>query len=158
MRVYADTSFLVKLLTHESGTEAAVAEYRRLGRPPLFFLPLHGLEVTNAIRQRAFHRRHTDSAIERSSIRREREAALALLEKYFSRRAFIDATVDMEVVIARARQLSEKHTERIGCRGFDLLHVAAAVELGCNTFLTTDRVQGKAVEAEGLVVTVSQDD
>ena len=53
MRAYADTSFLVKLLTQEPGTASAVADYRRLGRPPVFFLPLHSLEVANAIRQRA---------------------------------------------------------------------------------------------------------
>ncbi len=43
-----DSSFMVKLLVREAGTEEAVAEYRRLGRPPLAFLPLHVLEVENA--------------------------------------------------------------------------------------------------------------
>ena len=54
MRVYADTSFLVRLVNREPASEAAMAEYRRLHFPPLFFLPLHALEVTNAIRQRVF--------------------------------------------------------------------------------------------------------
>jgi hypothetical protein len=57
MRAHADTSFLVKLLTQEPGTAIAVADYRRLGRPSVFFLPLHSLEVANAVRQRAFHQR-----------------------------------------------------------------------------------------------------
>ncbi len=58
MRIYADTSFLVKLLSDEPGGAEAVAEYRRLNRPRLFYLPLHALEVENAIRHRAFHARH----------------------------------------------------------------------------------------------------
>ena len=41
MRAYADTSFLVRLLTDESGSRAAMAEFRRLDFVPLFFLPLH---------------------------------------------------------------------------------------------------------------------
>ena len=55
------------------------------------------------------------------------------------------------------RALSEKHTERIGCRGFDLLHVALALELECDTFLTADRIQGALARAAGLDVTVSAD-
>jgi hypothetical protein len=51
MRAYADSSFLLRFLTGEPGTDRAVAEYRRLGRPRLFYLPLHALEVENAIRQ-----------------------------------------------------------------------------------------------------------
>jgi predicted nucleic acid-binding protein len=155
MRNYADTSFLVKLLTQEPGTAAAVGDYRRLGRPALFFLPLHGLEVTNAIRQRAFHQRRTLGSSEKSGVKRERDTSLALLHKLISRRALIEITMDMDPVIQRARKLSEKHTERLGCRGFDLLHVALALELECDTFLTADRIQGALARAEGLDVTIS---
>src|SRR2546422_659737 len=105
MRAYADTSFLVKLLTQEPATAIAVADYRRLGRPPVFFLPLHSLEVANAIRQRAFHQRHTMASSARSAIQRERDTSLALLQKYISRRAFIEISHDMETSIALARNL-----------------------------------------------------
>jgi predicted nucleic acid-binding protein len=158
MRAYADTSFLVKLLTQEHGTKAAVADYRRLGRPSLFFLPLHGLEVTNAIRQRAFHQRRTLPASERLSIRRESATSLALLDRYLSRRAFIEISLDTDKATEMARQLSEKHTERLGCRAFDLLHIALALELECESFLTSDRIQSAAARAEGLHVIVSMDE
>lgn len=158
MRTYADTSFLVKLLTQEPGTEEAVAVYRRLGRPPLFLLPLHHLEVENAIRQRAFHQRRTLPSSERSAIKRQRDTSLALLHKHISRRAFIEISHDMDPAIELARGLSAKHTERLGCRGFDLLHVALALQLGCEAFLTTDRTQGAQAQAEGLAVTVSADE
>ncbi len=158
MRAYADTSFLVKLLTQEPGTVAAVGDYRRLGRPAVFFLPLHGLEVTNAIRQRAFHQRHTLAASERTAVKRERDTSYALLQKFISRRAFIEITVDIDSAIERARGLSEEHTERLGCRGFDLLHVALALELECDTFLTADRIQGALARAEGLDVSISAEE
>jgi predicted nucleic acid-binding protein len=158
MRVYADTSFLVRLVTEEPGTEAAMADYHRLGRPPLFYLPLHQLEVSNAIRQRAFHQRRTLPSSERSAIKRESDSALALLAKFISRRVLLDSAVDMDAAIELARNLSAKHTERFGCRSFDLLHVAFALELECEAFLTADRVQGALAQAEGLAVTVSTDD
>ena len=158
MRAYADTSFLVKLLTQERGTATAVADYRRLGRPPVFFLPLHNLEVANAIRQRAFHQRHGTPSSERASVNRERDASLALLDKFISRRAFTEISLDMDAAIELARHLSQKHTERLGCRGFDLLHVALALELECEAFLTSDRIQGTLARAEGLKVTVSADE
>ena len=158
MRVYADASFLVKLLAQEPGTAVAVDLYRRIGRPPVFYLPLHALEVANAIRQRAFHRRHTTPSSERAAIKRERDASLALLHKFIACRAFIEIVTDMDAAIEAARGLSGKHTERLGCRGFDLLHVALALELECEAFLTSDRIQGALARAEGLDVTVSEDE
>jgi predicted nucleic acid-binding protein len=155
MRVYADTSFLVRLVTEEPGTEAAMADYHRLGRPALFYLLLHSLEVANAVRQRAFYLRHSAPASERAAIKRETETALNLISKFISRRVFIESSVDMERAIEVARSLSAKHTARLGCRGFDLLHVALALELECEAFLTADRIQGALARAEGLDVTLS---
>lgn len=155
MRAYADTSFLVKLLTEEPGTAGAVADYRSLGRPAVFFLPLHGLEVSNAIRQRAFHLRRSTPSGTRAAIARERDAALGMVRKYIARGAFIESAIDLDAAITVARRLSEKHTDRLGCRGFDLLHVALALELKCELFLTSDRLQGELARAEGLAVTVS---
>ena len=85
MRAYADTSFLVKLLSEEPGAAEAVAEYRRLRRPRLFYLPLHALELENAIRHRAFHERRNRPAGERAQIKRERDAALARVGQYLKR-------------------------------------------------------------------------
>jgi hypothetical protein len=59
--------------------------------------------------------------------------------------------------LLRARSLSERHTEKLGCRGFDLLHVALALELECEVFLTSDRIQGALARAAGLDVTLIGD-
>jgi predicted nucleic acid-binding protein len=158
MRIYADTSFLVRLVTEEPGTDAAMADYHRLGRPAIFFLPLHSLEVANAVRQRAFHLRRSAPAPVRATIKRETEAALDMLSKFIARRVFIESAVDMDKAIELARSLSAKHSERLGCRGFDLLHVALALELECETFLTADRIQGALARAVGLGVTVSAEE
>jgi hypothetical protein len=68
-----------------------------------------------------------------------------------------DAVADFDEAILRAHVLSAKHTERLGCRGFDILHVSLALEMEAEVFLTSDRVQGALASAEGLAVTISTD-
>jgi predicted nucleic acid-binding protein len=152
MRAYADSSFILRLITGEADSPQVIAEYRRLRAPALFFLPLHALEVRNSILQRAFHQRQSIASGERAQIARERNAALARLESLLTRRAFLDVTLDPETVIARAIKLSTAHTERIGARAIDLLHVAGALSLESDQFLTTDARQARLARAEGMKV------
>ncbi len=152
MRTYADSSFILRLVTGEADSPQVVAEYRRLGSPKLFYLPLHALEVRNAIRQRAFHQRRSISSGDRQHVARERDAALARLEHLVARGALLDVTLDMDVVITRAANLSTAHTERLGARAIDLLHVASALTLESELFLTTDSRQAQLAKAEGLKV------
>src|SRR5258706_6322441 len=112
MRAYADTSFLVRLVLNEAGSQAAMAEFRRLEFPPLYFLPLHALEVTNAIRQRAFHLRHTVPARERSGILRERDAALSRIERWLNRVLLVEYASDCDEPLIHARNPSERHIYR----------------------------------------------
>lgn len=155
MRAYADSSFILRLVTAEADSEAAIGEYRRIGLPPLFFLPLHALEVRNAILQRAFHERRSLPARARQHVARERDAAFDRLERFLSRRTLLDVAVDLDAVIVRATDLAVAHTERLGARAIDLLHVAGALALESEVFLTTDDRQAQLAKAEGLkVVTV----
>jgi predicted nucleic acid-binding protein len=155
VRAYADSSFILRLVTAEADSEAAIGEYRRIGLPPLFFLPLHALEVRNAILQRAFHERRSLPARARQHVARERDAAFDRLERFLSRRTLLDVAVDLDAVIVRATDLAVAHTERLGARAIDLLHVAGALALESEVFLTTDDRQAQLAKAEGLkVVTV----
>lgn len=152
MRAYADSSFLVKLLSQEPDSETAVREYRRLDRPPLFFLPLHLLEVRNAIHQRAFHQRRTESSGERKQISREKTAALSKLEQMLHRRAFLTVAIEWDVALERSQKLSDAHTERTGARAYDILHIAFARELECEVLFTSDERQAKIAKTEGFKV------
>ncbi|MFO7640475.1 MAG: PIN domain-containing protein [Candidatus Competibacteraceae bacterium] len=53
-----------------------------------------------------------------------------------------------------AEEISSKHTESGGHRLVDILHVATALHLGAETFLTFDSNQKRLAEAEGLTVPV----
>ncbi len=60
--------------------------------------------------------------------------------------------VDWLGVINRAEQLSAQRTGKSGSRAFDILHVATALELGVEEFLTFDVRQGALARALGLQV------
>ena len=152
MRAYADSSFILRLVTRETDSPQVIAEYRRLGMPRLYFLPLHALEIRNAILQRAFHQRRSAAPAERAQTARERDAALARLERLLARRALLDVTLDLDAVITRACKLSSAHTERIGSRAIDILHVASALALETEQFLTTDSRQARLAKAEAMKV------
>jgi len=152
VRAYADSSFLLRLVTGETDSPQVVAEYRRLGSPKLFYLALQALEVRNAILQRAFHQRRSISSGARQHVARERDAAFARLEHLLARRALLEVTLDIGAAITRAMNLSTAHTERLGARAIDLLHVASALTLESELFLTTDGRQAQLAKAEGLKV------
>jgi hypothetical protein len=152
VRAYADSSFILRLVTAEADSEATIGEYRRIGLPALFFLPLHALEVRNAILQRAFHERCSLPSRARQQIARERDAALDRLDRFLARRTLLDVALDWDEVISRATDLGTAHTERLGARAIDLLHVAGALVLESEVFLTTDGRQAQLAKAEGLKV------
>ena len=152
MRAYADSSFILRLITAEVDSEVTIAEYRRARKPQLFFLPLHALEVRNAILQRAFHQRRTITSGDRQHVTCERDAAFARLEQLIARRTLLDAAMDMDVTLVQAATLSVAYTERLGARAIDLLHVANALTLETELFLTTDVRQARLAKAEGLKV------
>ena len=152
MRVYADSSVILRLVTGEAGAQQAAAEYRRLGRPSLFYLPLHALEVENGIRQRAFHERRVLPSDQRSRISKERDAALARLAGWVKRGALKELVLDMDRATDRARELSAIHSEKVGARAIDLLHIACALLLETEAFLTSDQRQAALAKAEGLRV------
>lgn len=62
--------------------------------------------------------------------------------------------VDWADVHQRAEALSGTHTPAGGHRLADILHVATALHLGSDAFLTFDTNQKKLAESEGLVVPV----
>ena len=53
-------------------------------------------------------------------------------------------------VFARALELSARHAVTLLCRSLDVLHVAAALELGCSRFVSGDDRQLALAAAEGL--------
>jgi len=152
MRCYADSSFIVKLISFEPDTESAIAEFRRLECPRLPLLALHELEIRNAILHKAWHQQQSLPSRERAHIEREKQTARAKMERMAQRGSFQRISPDWEDIFERVERLAEAHTERRGARAYDILHVAASLRLECDCFLSLDERQVEVARAEGLKV------
>ncbi|HEY2952697.1 MAG TPA: hypothetical protein VGK40_08950 [Verrucomicrobiae bacterium] len=108
--------------------------------------------MRNAILHRAFHQRCSISSGDRQHVTRERDAALARLDHLVKHCALLDVTLDMDAAIRHAANLSTANTERLGARAIDLLHMASALTLESELFLTTDTRQAQLAKSEGLQV------
>jgi len=139
---YPDSSFLVSIYRQDSNHAAASAFMRRRS-PPLVFLPLHRVELRNALRF---------AEIQQLITPEERQRTFRQIEEDLREGFLVHATVPWSDICRRADDLSEKHMIRNGQRTIDLLHVAAALETGTRLFLSFDQRQRGLAKAAGLQV------
>lgn len=137
---YADTGFLCSLYTPDAHTAKAAAAMKRQVEP-LAFIWLHQLEFRNALRLRVFRKEITA---------KQRDASLNLLLADLAGNLFEHASPSLPEVMMEAERLSASHSEKIGTRSLDILHVAAALVLGVPTFFTFDKRQAALAKAVGL--------
>ncbi len=140
MSSYADTGFLCSLYAPDGHTRRVVARMRRQTLP-LPFTCLHQLELRNALRLRVFRREIT--AV-------QREASLNLVLADLAAGVLAAAAPALTDVMTEAERLSALHSEKLGTRSLDILHVASAVVLGSTSFLTFDRRQAALARVSGL--------
>ena len=142
MKAYADTSFLVRIYLTQSDSQKALA-YMRDFRDPLPFTPLHRHELRNAIRLAVF----------RKEIETERcKSAFADIESDLEEGILAHVPIPWTNAFREAEQFGSSHTEKMGVRAVDLLHVGLAKAIGANEFLTFDVRQAELAKACGLKV------
>jgi predicted nucleic acid-binding protein len=78
------------------------------------------------------------------------EAALDALDDDFEQARLRPADLPWRAVLKRSADLSREHTQNLGTRSLDVLHVASALELGLKRFVTFDSRQGQLAIAVGL--------
>lgn len=142
MVVYADTSFLYSLYGHDANS----AEARTMGntlKVPLAFTPLQRHELRNAFRLAVFRKVMTEELF---------KAVLAEIATDTKTGVLVETPVSWAEVYSEAEALSAAHTKTLGTRGFDALHVAAAIALRSKNFLTFDARQKSLAIKAGLKV------
>jgi len=81
---------------------------------------------------------------------RHAHAALLALEEDLATGAMVLVPCDWAAVHGRALQIATQLTGKGGHRGFDILHVATALELGAKEFLSFDAQQAALAKTVGL--------
>ena len=116
---------------------------------PLSVTALLQFEFTQAVRFEVF--RHTKDHTKGYG-ELEGMTMIARFEADLDRGVMAIVPCDIVDVLRRATRISENHTIRRGPRAFDILHVATALSLGAEEFLTFDPRQRALAEAEGLKI------
>ena len=137
---YVDTSVMVKLYFKEEYSREASNWLRKQGRAiPL--TPFHELEFTNAIKLKRFRK---------EMAKEEAEIVLKRFHEHERRGVFYRPQFHWADVFSLAIDLSRTHTERIGARSLDVIHVASALAMDADGFTTFDQRQSKLAVNAGL--------
>lgn len=140
MVTVADTSFLFALYANDVHSTRAL-EWLRATDAPIYTTELGEFELANAIRFAEFRRILPPGlgSVIWSRYEADRAAGRIMLGAF-----------DPRSMLVEAHRLSASHTIARGHRSFDILHVAAALKLRAETFLTFDANQARLAKAEGL--------
>lgn len=128
--VYLDTSALLKLYVREPGSEA-VQRLIESQEDPLPIWEIQEMEFLNALRLKVFWKE-----IEASEANRQVE----LFETRKRRGLYHTPEVGRSELMAAFRELSAQ-TPELGCRTMDILHVAFAMQMQPEVFVSFDKRQ-----------------
>ena len=149
---YADSNFFPRLyFAWDEDSEEAITLVKQLEDAPGERLPmtrLHRLEVMNALELHVFQSR----TIGQVRITREfAAAAQATFREDCREQSFLRLCMPAEAAVDRQyEELVLRHTAGRGFRTYDLLHVAQALILGCDTFWSFDEKSNALATLEGL--------
>ena len=83
---------------------------------------------------------------------RELKHATTTVLSWVAGGVFAGAAPPLAEILTEAERLSALHTEKLGTRGLDILHLSSALVLGRSVFLTLDHRQIALAKATGLNV------
>ena len=151
MKVYADSNFFARLyLSLPGSTEVAALlhEAKRKSAPPLPVTWLHRVEIINALQLYVF----AAGSQGRLRVTAEQSAAAqAHFREDLRQSGFVTSQdISFPSLERQAEELSLRHTAKRGFRTYDLLHVAAALLLKCDTFWSFDVKASRLAALEGL--------
>jgi hypothetical protein len=125
-----------------------LARARRDKAPPLPITWLHHLEVVNAFELQVFGSRQKNQS--RVNAGHAASAQASFREDVSRSNFLISAALSEEPLRSRFEDLSLRHTARHGFRVYDIIHVASALLLGCDTFWSFDTKASPLAKLEGL--------
>jgi predicted nucleic acid-binding protein len=154
MKPYADTNFLIRLYLLLPGTNEAIDEMEQLRNRREEALPItwhHRLETINAFRLMVFS--STQAPHQPRVTMEQAAAAHATFRSDMGGSSFLRETaLERNALEEQFEELALRHTARHGFRTYDVLHVASALVLRCDTFWSFDPKASKLAELEGLKI------
>ena len=154
MRVYADSNFVMALLVETIHSPEAIRLQLVAGKNQTLPFPitfLSRLEVLNVLQLAVFQARH---GVPGTKISPE----MALVQETFFlnelelKANFVPVNLSESKLLTQFQTLIHHHTAKEGFRTYDVLHVASAMVLGCDTFWSFDARAKRLAQLAGLAV------
>ena len=141
--IYCDSSFLLSLYVGDSGSEKASCLMEQ-ATSRLVWTTWHNLEFTAAMESRVGRELNSRDEAER--------VYQALATHRDANTLFADRILSWESVFVRGSQLARSFGASLLSRSLDIVHVAACLELGIESFWTLDERQIGLANEAGLTV------
>ncbi len=122
-------------------TAAALRHRAASNRDPILFTPLHRLELRTTVRQCAY-----GEIINQADARR----ILRDIEDDLDDGTLVHEPIDWIKTLRKADEVADRLALTKPCRSLELWHVATALEIRADVFLTFDKDQLNLAKAEGL--------
>ena len=140
--IYVDTSVMVKLYIKEDYSHEA-SDWLKANNEALPLTRFHELEFINAIQLKQF--RNEIPAEEAIQI-------ISKLDEHEKKGIYFRPLLDWSAVFNNAINLSKNHSSITGSRSLDILHVASALSISSDRFLSLDERQSKLAALAGLKI------
>ncbi|MGD0631066.1 MAG: type II toxin-antitoxin system VapC family toxin [Terracidiphilus sp.] len=137
--IYLDASIVFSLYCPDRNSAFALSLIAAAGAP-LILSSLCEFETVNAFSLSVFRK----EMMEHEALRARQKLDLNIEWGAYLVRPLPESS------FTRAKALAQKITPSIGVRATDLLHIAAALELGAKSLFTFDQRQHEAAQAAGL--------
>jgi len=140
--LYVDTSVIVKLYIKEEYS-LEVSHWIRKNNEAIPLTRFHELEFTNAVYLKQLRTEMT------------KEQVLFVLSKFDEhqrRGVYYRPQINWVDTINLALDLSQSHTKTAGSRSLDIIHVASALAIKANRFLSLDKKQSALADLAGLTI------
>jgi len=140
--LYVDTSVIVKLYIKEKHS-LDVSTWLRKNNEAIPLTVFHELEFNNAINLKKFRAEITTDEI---------RLIMARFAEHESKGIFYRPQISWADTFKYAVDLSQEHTQKTGSRALDILHVASALSIKADRFLTLDERQSKLASLTGIKI------
>ena len=138
--IYVDTSVIVKLYFKEEYSRDA-SNWLKENNEAIPLTSFHELELINAIHLKQFRTEITPD---------ETRLILSRFEEHEISGIYYRPQLDWSAIFIHAIDLSKKHSASIGSRSLDILHVASALSISADRYLTLDDRQTRLAALAGL--------
>ena len=140
--VYVDTSVIVKLYFKEEYSRDT-SNWLKKNNEAIPLTSFHELELINAINLKQFRAEITP---------RETHLIMSRFEEHELSGIYYRPQLDWSAIFIHSIDLSKKHSAGVGSRSLDILHVASALSIKADRFLTLDDRQARLAALTGLKI------